>query len=366
MAGPFITDVCASPFTFSNFWANWEAVCFLALTTMATLFGLLYMASEVFRVPQMQAWVKFELFQLFATAFIVIMIVAIVSGMCSVKSDWVTNKSADANKSMFDGAKDYLFWLRNQAAKTWSYVAFINGIIQRLANITWVDRPAGFGYAITPSAGFTVYSSGASIAFSSLMLVMLTTIAQINVLQYIYIAFPGILLPLGVLFRCIAPTRQFGGMLLGLTVGFFLLYPMLLLLNDAVTRPVIDSYLGVTAASPAGNAIDNLKIILHMGTNEELANQDLAKSQETVTPVGPAGTPASAASPFNTNTSQESGATEYNAATSVAWYLRLAFALLTAGILLPAINFIVLITAVRELTRFFGEEIDVSSMTRMI
>ncbi|MEM4389118.1 MAG: hypothetical protein QXG98_00455 [Candidatus Micrarchaeia archaeon] len=46
--------------------------------------------------------------------------------------------------------------------------------------------------------------------------------------------------------------------------------------------------------------------------------------------------------------------------------IRVASYILIGAILLPAFNFILLVTIARDLSRFFGEEVDVSNLTRMI
>ncbi len=336
-------DYC-TPATFNAVWGSWQALCFLALLASFFLLSLLYMLSNVLRISGLQAWVKVEIGQLIVSALIVILLAAIVGLLCSfdpgvLKSDY------SGGKSMFGEATDYLNWLRYENTVALYTVYGYNVVVSMVMNPVYNSRPGGVGVTTQPFSGLAPVSSMLVTFMSGLTLSLLLTMMQIYMLQYIQIAMLGWFLPLGVFFRCFEPTRQFGGAIIGLAIGLVLLYPALLVMNEIAVKDLFEEAATQVADTHPGNALESSNYSM-------LANS--------LPPIGANTTQQTTTMPDNYQKLEE------NVTNSINPAVRITFYTFVGAMLLPALNFIVLITGVREISRLLGEEVDVSNLTRMI
>jgi len=328
---------------FSNLWASWQALCFLALLTSFIMLSLLYIFSNFFRLAGMQAWVKAEIGQLIMSALIVILVVAIVGLLCSFDPSILGLNNT--GKSMFGEATEYLDWLKYKNTEALFFVYGWNGVVSMVMNPVYNSRPGGVGVTTQPFAGLAPISSMLVTFMSGLTLSLLLTVMQGYMLQYIQIAMLGWFLPLGVFFRCFEPTRQFGGALIGLAIGLVLLYPALLVMNEIAIREQFDAAATEVAATNPGSALGDPKYIV-LSNNMPGMGVDTAGQTREVT--------------------DDYKAVTKNAENSVNMVVKITFYTFVGAMLLPALNFIVLITGVREISRLLGEEVDVGNLTRMI
>ncbi|HQT45002.1 MAG TPA: hypothetical protein PLO51_03430, partial [Candidatus Micrarchaeota archaeon] len=165
--------------------------------------------------------------------------------------------------------------------------------------------------------------------------------------DYINIATLNFILPVGIFFRAFAPTRQFGGAMIGLALGLFIFYPLMLVFNDYAIRDAMNQTRADTVDKIVGN--------YQSGYPTNQASAETARSDAT-------GNLLSQATPDSSGNIQAA----QNVSTMVYGIVRIAFNVFIASVVLVAINFAVLITVVKELSKLFGEEVDVASLTRMI
>jgi hypothetical protein len=336
-------DYCA-PGAFGLLWSSWQALCFLAIFASIVLLSLLYVAGNFFRMAGLQAWVKAEMGQLVVSALIVIMVVSIVAFLCSFDPS-VLDKTYSGGRNMFAEGTEYLNWLKYRNTEALWLVYGQNVVVSMMMNPVYNSRPGGVGVTTQPFAGLAPISSMLVTFMSGLTLSLLLTEMQIYILQYIQMAMLGWFLPLGVFFRCFEPTRQFGGALIGLAIGLFLLYPALLVMNEIAVKGPFDA-----AAAEAGT----------VNPGSALANSDYIGLSNDFPAVGTEPSPGAGTMATNYQS------VETNTANSVNWVIKITFYTFVGAMLLPALNFIVLITGVRDISRMLGEEVDVSNLTRMI
>ena len=159
------------------------------------------------------------------------------------------------------------------------------------------------------------------------------------------------LYPFGVFFRAFEPTRLFGGTLIGLSLSFFLFYPVILVFNDYIVRgPTGTEGFLAPVQQELEQAIDEAEL-----KSNPASGQLPVTDKDSVETGGPA-----LSDPATRDTLVE------NVSYGLLFLLRPLLLYFIAAVVLPIINFIVLVEITRGITRLFGEEVDVTNITRMI
>lgn len=206
--------------------------------------------------------------------------------------------------------------------------------------------PVGIGFTIQPLAGLAPFTQVIIIATQALTFSLLLVLIEMKVLQYMSIAALAYLFPFGVLLRAFEPTRMFGGSLIAFSLGMFIMYPALLVLNDYVVRTPQNE-----------NWMDDV--------NEEMINVN-AQADEQINldeQRGSAGGIAGSGASGGTSGGQAIASDTSN---YIMPFLSGAMFIFISTVFLTAINFAVLIAFIKELSTMLGEEMDISSITKMI
>jgi hypothetical protein len=168
---------------------------------------------------------------------------------------------------------------------------------------------------------------------------------QMRIMDYMAIASIFYLFPFGIFFRAFEPTRKFGGTLMGIAMTFFLFYPIVIIFNEYVMTDQIESVTAETAT-----ALQNAEGNSAAGAGGPQAAKE-AKDKHDEFKGG--GVPNAA----DLSLSVSNGA---------IFVLKPVMLYVIAAVVLPVINFIILVEVARALTAQLGEEVDVSNLTRMI
>ncbi|VVB65463.1 Uncharacterised protein [Candidatus Gugararchaeum adminiculabundum] len=385
-------------------WFAWQGIGLLAIMIGAFLIAVVYMLSEILGgmnllawhrmevTPPpsgnagMKAWAKNEMFQVFTTAIIFLSIVGLVNFACAVNTTSIffsgyKYTALDTNnnivqvppyQNMFDEAIRYLDSLSFYSGFAFLYSFFSNLGISFVQGFIWTSRPGGLGVMAQPLAGLSPLMSSSGMVMSTTMIAFLTAAVQVQVLRFVQATMLSVFLPIGLLCRCIEPLRGFGGMLIGLALVMFILYPALLVMNEAVVAPSLASYQWsanfyfekTIPAEPDPND-PTKEIPTTMYGVGGFANKFAASDPND---------PNSGASFFSSPTAYSASAlpkTMFDKLVSPFSYLYSAIIRLVAVIFvgvfaLTALNFVILTAAVRELTKLLGEEADITNLTRMI
>lgn len=367
----FESDVCISSFT--QIWGSWQGTCFLAIAVSAVILAFLYMLGKAFRHPHLEAWVKDEFGQLFATTIIAVMIVSLVGFMCSFSPSFLDPTNSvfvDFNTgrhltNTFDVADNYLREVRDRAVIAIGLAYAMNAFVDFMQAPTYEATPTGIGITTQSLAGFAPILNALSTMMSALTVALITVASQIEILNYVWIAVPGYLIPLGIFFRCFEPTRLLGGSLLALAIGLFLFYPFILtfddlIIHDSLEKAKEESVSSVNTFSNPGGADSNAII---SGGEVETPAAVARLMGKTIVDM------FKAAFTFNSDRGGASGILE-NIFTPVLGpiivLVNFTFQLLIATVVLGVLNFVILITAIRGFSRLLGEEVDVTNITRMV
>ncbi|PIT84683.1 hypothetical protein COU37_02040 [Candidatus Micrarchaeota archaeon CG10_big_fil_rev_8_21_14_0_10_45_29] len=386
---------------------NWFYLVFISLFAMSLGVVAVFMAANALRIPKLQAWARFEFFQIVATAILAMFVMGWMWGMCHWDVSFLapdyyggahgqeimqncmdaTNvaSAGTAEVSPYCVAQGYLKKVKTRGDDIYQALIAINYALSYIFKVTWNSSPMGIGYALEPLAGFQQLMNIFMVAISAFTLSYLSILVQMRVLDFFFLSMPYFFLPLGLLLRTFLPTREFGGAVMGLAIASMFFFPITLMLNDAIvysslegiTRQVggqqinlIDSN-SQTAAQIEGQTIYPSATATNIsegfgklydpkagadGQLQQSADTDPAKVAKYFTESKPGENPL---------TNFASGGIDRLGAV-VIWPYQAVMMYMIAGVLLPIINFIVYIEIARELTHALGTQMDLTNLTRMV
>ncbi len=340
------SDICPS-ISDAFFIPEWQALAVAAMAASVAILVILYLVDVFFGNEQGIAAMKLELFELFTTAFIVLVVIALLDAACIVPIGAILAPDEVAELNLFEAAAQIL----DDFSKSIVIVSTIlHGVyihLDFLTTTTLTQRPMGMGTEFQPTAGIGAVMKPAFINSLQMLAVSFIIVrAQLAILDFVTFAMLKFYLPIGIILRSFTPTRRIGGTLIGLTLGLVLVYPYLIILNGLTIYDMdpfyIDEYLG-----SIGGMLDAAWEPFNQFQGGALS---LAGGLDILTMIK-----LFISSLFGSLLG-----------IYLALTLRTAAVAFMIGLFFPALNMLILVTVVRYLTKSFGEEIDVSNLSRMI
>jgi len=378
---PMVANICQTGFTGIGSWFV-LSVIFIVISFMIYL--LVYYASNFLNMSVISVTAKNELMQVAATLLILIFVAGLVRFMCtfepaSVFPEYSRYRTCDYGEcNIMDATTGYFKDLTRYNINSLISVTVISTIINNLANIKVGINLWGMGMDAQPFNFLNKLDQITEI--SQATLITMTVLVQVytGLLVFSQTALLGYILPLGILMRCFPPTRGFGGALIGLTIALLFIMPLTFVINDlAIGRDL--NFLG-------SNVIESYKSV-----SNELLDELSDIMSDVHTPVdfiqkllgfkdaggGFATFEEFSHSMFDSFVNFMTGRVKLFGFLVTAplvgfmlfvftWLIRLITIVIVANLILPLINLAIIATATRELSRLFGEQIDISNLTRMI
>lgn len=320
---------------------NWKSLSLIGLLVSFFLLIFAYLIGKSLDSPQLIARAKTDMVQVAVTAIMLGVLYSILLFICSIDA----SQFGFNFTSFFDGARMYLEYSRasalNAYLKCTNAMMIITGLSTfNINNPNFIDLGAflHIGVYFKPFAGYGI-TIGALNWFASLVQLSYSlTTGFIVVLDAIQLYFLNLLLPAGVVMRCFSPTRDFGGVLIAISVGLFLFYPLLFSFSymiigqpdPNVGLPDMDWESEINSAVVKSVALSTVPL----GSLVTIYNSLFGKGGEAIDRLNEA----------------------YEAIGGVILYI----------FILPAINWIILAAIVRELSKALGQEVDISGLARMI
>ena len=355
----FVIDACSAIPEYTAFWGDWKVGVGIALIIAAGMLALFYMAAKFFGNSQLEVWVRAEVGQLFITAAIAALAIVLVSWMCSFNPavfdslfgrtpGQYANLQYDGHdiKNFYDAANYYLEYLLALNHVAYQMLIMLFFAVNHTMNAQYFADPVGIGFTIQPLAGLAPFTQVIIIATQALTFSLLLVLIEMKVLQYMSIAALTYLFPFGVLLRAFEPTRMFGGSLIAFSLGMFIMYPALLVLNDYVVRtPQNVDWM---------NDVNEGMADVGAQADEQINLDEQRGSANNIAGGGASG--------------EATGGQEIAGSTSnyIMPFLSGAMFIFISTVFLTAINFAILIAFIKELSTMLGEEMDISSITKMI
>lgn len=340
---------------------EWQLFSFMALVISLGILSAIYMFNRLFGNEQGEGWVKIELFELLSTLFIVVIIIGILDAACVLPVDSLGVGVGDAMEGMnvFDAAAQTL------SDFSWVLTYTMTGLhtfyipFDFMTTQTMTAQPLGLGTVIQPTAGMgAVIKPGYVNALQMMGVAFILIRAQLLLLDFATFALIKYYLPLGILLRCFAPTRRIGGTLMGLVLGTVLVLPCLIVLNGMFA----ESFTSATNPFGLSEPFEFLASLLGKGLSSAWGEMWSGFS-------GALGSGAGAFTPlslFQIPIAAASSVVGLFAGIYAFLFMWAAGQAFLIGLFFPALNTLLLVTTIRYLTRAFGEEIDVTNLTRMI
>jgi len=291
--------------------------------------------------------VKFELFQVFGTAVFMAFFATAVAGMCMFDMSFLDSQHYSPTQNMYSIIDGYFSKLQDLGYLVFSYIMYITKSLAYMSRVTVHSSPLGVGSSENPLESMGQVNSLVFVMLSGFVTSFLMLELQMRIIEYLAYACIGYLFPLGIFFRCFEPTRSFGGTLLGISVSLFLFYPIIMVFNDYLMFGQIKD-------------IQDSTVLQLQDVNGKIASGQAPD----------AGNGKDGAQSLSGG-SQGGGVTWYEAiwggaSLMVLTIIKPVMVYVIAAVVLPVINFIVLVEITRGATAFMGDELDVSNLTRLI
>ncbi len=251
-------------------------IAIYTLVSMLILTALVYVLGKLLQSHKVEGWAKDEFIQVMINAALVgslFMLMAPGSGLVINAFDSLipaeavqipalgdsgvgvisTSCTIVASGTVLCFASNYLTSLSNQLM---SVVTFLFGMVPLLDGLSKISLNLEI-VTLRPLSGLSVYTA----VFSSIMQSMIFLGIGANVENALLIFADKValtlFLPIGVVLRCFFATRRTGGALIALSVGAYLIFPLLLSLNAiAVNQAMVSDFGPLVSAATAIAALN--------------------------------------------------------------------------------------------------------------
>lgn len=357
---PAVLTACSPPNV------DFLGLSFLALLVSAFYVLFFYFWGKLTSNPNTDVWVKGEIYEIGATAFIVLLFLPLFLNVaCAFKL---------GEYNIFKTAHVYLESLKASITAVMDVLALGYATIDIAASISIKASPFGLGLsAADVGAGIVAFWKPIILQITNaLTLGYIFASAQTVILEYFTYGMITKILPLGILLRSFTPTRRVGGMLLGLSIGLLFLYPFILTLNYFLVKDyLLVSWNQKSNAWELDESFKNISLEIGKGLIPFDQNasfwRNFIQGVLDVVFIG-VSIRTLIAFIFAIFTSEGWVIALIWFSIILVWYAVVAGAYLgiVAGIILPAINTVILIQGIRYFTYLFGEELDITTLTRMV
>lgn len=338
----------------------WEAAlnCGYALIVSSIVLAFMYVWAVFWRNQQMIGSVKLEITELFVSVILISFVLTITGSLSTINADLFIPSSlipSDAqNKNIYEITEIYFNNTKDKLL-AWIDIVYITAIpMDNLASVTVYTRPLSTGFVSSPLAG----AAGPIKQLLNQSMIALVIAYIINYAQYItYLfaleAFLKYYLPIGLFLRSFTPTRKIGGSLIAVSAALLLAFPILITISYVIfysPNGIINSF-DIFITSDVLKS--SLKDIIETITKNILNPQSLSIWSLIFAPL------------FIIVEFIKAlfGSGLFLVFGIAGGIVARAF---LVGYILPTFNTLMLIQTAKGLSKTFGEEIDISSLTRLI
>jgi hypothetical protein len=323
--------------------SNWKALSAIALMISFSFIGLIYIAGKVFDNSKLTNMAKNDLQQTLITAVMVFVIFTpLVLGICSFR---ISFSGVGSDMTFFEGATKYFDYAKAVALNSYSKASSASMWITGISS-TYVGNGFSinsFGISFSPWSGLSVLTAITSAVMNWLLIQIAIAGAQKVIVSVVQASLLGLLLPTGIVLRSFAPLRQIGGILIAIALGLFLIHPLVFSLSYMlIGAPAVPSYTAKDYTSRLyGYAATIAAFVM---------TANLLKTPLLLLPL--------------------LGAIWYMITTDT---INIALGTINGlgttlfvVLVLPSLAWIYITAFVRDISRMLGEEIDISSLSRLI
>lgn len=334
--------------------------CGAALLTSSVILAFAYVWAVLWRNEQLKGSVKLELNEVIISAIMVSFILALIGSLNEIKISTVvpqnlTPSDTPRDATVYNITESYFLKVKDDLLGFIDINYKTSVPVDLLASANPHTRPFGVGFVSTPLAG----AAGPIKQLLRTSMITLVIAYVVNYAQYFtYLfaldAFLKYYLPIGVFLRCFTPTRKIGGSIIAVTAALVIVFPIVNTIAYAIIYsddgPLVSfrTFAQNDISTYIGNVVGDLKNLLSPSSSGSLNIWSLIFN------------PLHIIYKFIQNFFGEMFFVAIAFATGV---ISRAFLI---GVLMPLLNTFILVQSARGLSRAFGEEIDISSLTRLI
>lgn len=219
--------------------------------------SLVYMAGKFTDNPRIIATARDSMVGVISTTIIMGLIVLLISLMCNLNIDdfvgfvqafdpdpTVYTDMQNTHVTIYSYSFYYLDWAKKVAYNDVLYYKNqIRNAIDQSSRNKWECQMlciiGGGGISSMPGMGYQymigIYSMLLNIATTGLLVIM----SYIKFFVFVYVGLVDFLVPIAIILRTLPGTKSYGSSLLSVFIVLYLMFPMLLVFNALVWRPIV-------------------------------------------------------------------------------------------------------------------------------
>jgi hypothetical protein len=341
----FSDNVCGGGF--GTFMSSWAIICYITILISLGILISIFLICRFLKIEKGELWAKLELVQIISTVLIIVLIVGFSEFiLCTLTPKMLFgDMPGSGDQPMIIEAETYVTKLVHHNIRSFTSLAFIGTLREFFGNLQFGGDIINIEAKITPLKGLNSFDNSFEIIQMGLITVLITSMTQLMLFAYVTQGMFNVFLPVGILLRCFEPSRKFGGTLIGLTIALGIFWPLMLVVNNIALEGI-----GLF------EIVDNL----YMYVNNQLIDYPIISvafnnPRDLLSVTNLISINVDLLSPLYTF---------YTALYTATWKILMINVL--GSLFLPLLNFAIIAASMRELSRFFGEQIDLSNLTRMI
>ncbi len=254
--------------------SSWLPVVFLAMLVGFLFAAILYMGSQYLRNAEMEVWARTEFSEAAVSAFFVanaLLFLAILNAAI-VPTFAGSNDIYDTAYCYINDVTNQLAHVYGKIATAifaWGMFGYLGGSLAAVIPIFFIQLKVGV--SASPFYGLGIVATTLGVASSFLSFSIFSIVGQGVFLGFVNDTMSRFFLPLGIILRSFALTRRLGGTLMAVAIVLFIGYPMTMLMNQTIynsVAPFQEPTSGTTALflrnmqGTAGTFIDSLQLMM--------------------------------------------------------------------------------------------------------
>ena len=356
------TGVCAS----SSF-DSVMGLAALATISTAAVIVLCYMFGEFFQNARMLTWAKSEVLQVFMSLVIVVVILGLSGTFCNLQIGDVGSTFTGlpaiyanfANANMCNASSIYLENMMaisdsNLRSLRYSLGSYEIRTTFRSMNCNAECWVALVSFDTSDYSGESALIAVTNNLLSTATVSYFTSVFQYFTLQYIYQGLFLSFLPLAIVIRSMPFMRQLGGGLVAIFVSLFILYPLLLVMDSAITPGLAAAQTNIYIKGCTGADVFRYESTPALNAKVQCKEADSGghyyDEQDLHGFVS--------ANPFATADVPDPPPMVEQARASALIFI--------ATVFLGALDWVVIVVLARGVARLLGEEVDLSRLGQMV
>jgi hypothetical protein len=313
---------------------GWEGVCALAIIATLLVIAILRIVASFTQNEKAIAETKMDLMQLFVTVAIIGVMAMLLQGTCYMDAGMLYPNDEYAGQSIYYSAMNHLYKFSFDSLRTMQVLYMTYILFDMVTTTEIASVPMGLGANMKPTFGMAgIWKPVYNAAFSALTISIISSRALGFILDFGSYALLAYFLPLGIMMRSFAPTRQIGGTVIAIVCTFLFIYPAIIIPTFMAVQDPIDSWF-------TGLNQNNTMHFL-------LGDWGIEALLDFVTRLGIIASPQTFTG-------------------IILLGMQPIAYIFVGGVFMPILDTLVMINIARYLSRALGEEIDITNLTRMI